>query len=82
MARRSTLQSYEGATIGAGAEVGPFARLRPVAVMGERSKIGNFVEMKKAVLGKGAKANHLTYLGRCRDRRGGEYRRGHDHLQL
>jgi bifunctional UDP-N-acetylglucosamine pyrophosphorylase/glucosamine-1-phosphate N-acetyltransferase len=53
----------EGATVGAGAEVGPFARLRPGAVMGEKSKIGNFVEMKKAVLGKGAKANHLSYLG-------------------
>jgi bifunctional UDP-N-acetylglucosamine pyrophosphorylase/glucosamine-1-phosphate N-acetyltransferase len=53
----------EGATIGAGAEVGPFARLRPGAVLGEHSKIGNFVEMKKAVLGVGAKASHLTYLG-------------------
>jgi bifunctional UDP-N-acetylglucosamine pyrophosphorylase/glucosamine-1-phosphate N-acetyltransferase len=53
----------EGATVGAKAEVGPFARLRPGAVMGEKSKIGNFVEMKKAVLGVGAKANHLTYLG-------------------
>src|SRR3569623_2794321 len=53
----------EGATGGVGAEVGPFARLRPGAVMGEKSKGGNFVEMKKAVLGKGAKANHLTYLG-------------------
>jgi bifunctional UDP-N-acetylglucosamine pyrophosphorylase/glucosamine-1-phosphate N-acetyltransferase len=53
----------EGATVGVGAEVGPFARLRPGAVMGEKSKVGNFVEMKKAVLGKGAKANHLTYLG-------------------
>lgn len=53
----------EGATVGAGAEIGPFARLRPGAVMGEKSKIGNFVEMKKAVLGKGAKANHLSYLG-------------------
>ncbi|WP_242137464.1 bifunctional UDP-N-acetylglucosamine diphosphorylase/glucosamine-1-phosphate N-acetyltransferase GlmU [Sphingomonas sp. TREG-RG-20F-R18-01] len=53
----------EGATIGAKAEVGPFARLRPGAVMGEKSKIGNFVEMKKAVLGAGAKASHLTYLG-------------------
>jgi bifunctional UDP-N-acetylglucosamine pyrophosphorylase/glucosamine-1-phosphate N-acetyltransferase len=53
----------EGATIGAGAEVGPFARLRPGAVMGERSKVGNFVEMKKTKLGTGAKANHLTYLG-------------------
>ncbi|MEO7691968.1 MAG: bifunctional UDP-N-acetylglucosamine diphosphorylase/glucosamine-1-phosphate N-acetyltransferase GlmU [Sphingomonas sp.] len=53
----------EGATVGAKAEIGPFARLRPGAVMGEKSKIGNFVEMKKAVLGPGAKANHLTYLG-------------------
>jgi bifunctional UDP-N-acetylglucosamine pyrophosphorylase/glucosamine-1-phosphate N-acetyltransferase len=53
----------EGATIGVGAEVGPYARLRPGAVLGEKSKVGNFVEMKKAVLGPGAKANHLTYLG-------------------
>ena len=53
----------EGATIGARAEVGPYARLRPGAVMGVASKVGNFVEMKKAVLGDGAKANHLTYLG-------------------
>ncbi len=53
----------EGATIGAKAEVGPFARLRPGAVLGEKAKIGNFVEMKQAVLGAGAKASHLTYLG-------------------
>ena len=53
----------EGATIGTGCEVGPFARLRPGTVLGEKAKIGNFVETKKAVLGKGAKANHLTYLG-------------------
>jgi bifunctional UDP-N-acetylglucosamine pyrophosphorylase/glucosamine-1-phosphate N-acetyltransferase len=53
----------EGATIGTAAEVGPYARLRPGAVLGEKSKVGNFVEVKKAVLGKGAKANHLTYLG-------------------
>ena len=53
----------EGATVGTGAEVGPYARLRPGAVLGEKSKVGNFVEVKKAVLGKGAKANHLTYLG-------------------
>lgn len=53
----------EGATIARGAEVGPYARLRPGAVLEEKSKIGNFVEMKKARLGKGAKANHLTYLG-------------------
>lgn len=53
----------EGARVGPKAEVGPYARLRPGAVMGAKSKVGNFVEMKKAVLGEGAKANHLTYLG-------------------
>jgi bifunctional UDP-N-acetylglucosamine pyrophosphorylase/glucosamine-1-phosphate N-acetyltransferase len=53
----------EGADVGEGCEVGPFARLRPGAVLKKGSRIGNFVEMKKAVLGEGAKANHLTYLG-------------------
>ncbi|MBC2777321.1 bifunctional UDP-N-acetylglucosamine diphosphorylase/glucosamine-1-phosphate N-acetyltransferase GlmU [Parasphingopyxis marina] len=53
----------EGATVHEGATIGPFARLRPGAVMEKGSKVGNFVEMKKAVLGEGAKANHLTYLG-------------------
>lgn len=53
----------EGATVGPGAEVGPYARLRPGAVLGERSKVGNFVEVKKATLGKGAKVNHLSYIG-------------------
>ena len=53
----------EGASVGEGCEVGPYARLRPGAVMEKASKVGNFVEMKKAVLGEGAKANHLTYLG-------------------
>lgn len=53
----------EGAAIAAGCEVGPYARLRPGTVLGEGAKIGNFVETKKAVLGPGAKANHLTYLG-------------------
>ena len=53
----------EGAQIGANAKVGPFARLRPGSVMDDGSKVGNFVEMKKTTLGKGAKANHLTYLG-------------------
>lgn len=52
-----------GATIGAGCEVGPFARLRPGTVLGAKSKIGNFVEVKATMLGEGAKANHLTYLG-------------------
>lgn len=53
----------EGAIIASGCEVGPFARLRPGAVMEQGSKVGNFVEMKKARLGRGAKANHLSYLG-------------------
>jgi bifunctional UDP-N-acetylglucosamine pyrophosphorylase/glucosamine-1-phosphate N-acetyltransferase len=53
----------EGASIASGAEVGPYARLRPGAVLREDSKVGNFVEMKKAVLGRGSKASHLTYLG-------------------
>jgi bifunctional UDP-N-acetylglucosamine pyrophosphorylase/glucosamine-1-phosphate N-acetyltransferase len=53
----------EGASIATGAQVGPFARLRPGAVMEEDSFVGNFVEMKKAVLGKGAKASHLSYIG-------------------
>jgi bifunctional UDP-N-acetylglucosamine pyrophosphorylase/glucosamine-1-phosphate N-acetyltransferase len=52
-----------GATVGSGATVGPFAHLRPGTVMGEGSKVGNFVELKKATLGPGSKANHLTYLG-------------------
>ncbi|GGB62999.1 bifunctional UDP-N-acetylglucosamine diphosphorylase/glucosamine-1-phosphate N-acetyltransferase GlmU [Blastomonas aquatica] len=53
----------EGATIASGCSVGPFARLRPGAQMQQGAKVGNFVEMKKAVLGPGAKASHLTYLG-------------------
>lgn len=53
----------EGATIASGAEIGPFARLRPGTEVGEKAKIGNFVETKKAKLGRGAKASHLTYLG-------------------
>ncbi|MFC0119157.1 bifunctional UDP-N-acetylglucosamine diphosphorylase/glucosamine-1-phosphate N-acetyltransferase GlmU [Pseudoalteromonas xiamenensis] len=53
----------EDATVGAKCTLGPFARLRPGAVMEEDSHVGNFVEMKKTRLGKGSKANHLTYLG-------------------
>ena len=53
----------EGAIISTGCVVGPFARLRPGAVLGEGSKVGNFVEVKQANLGKGAKANHLSYIG-------------------
>ncbi|WP_374527899.1 bifunctional UDP-N-acetylglucosamine diphosphorylase/glucosamine-1-phosphate N-acetyltransferase GlmU [Novosphingobium sp.] len=53
----------EGAKVATGCEVGPFARLRPGAVLEEKAKVGNFVEVKKSVMGKGAKANHLAYIG-------------------
>jgi len=53
----------EGTKIEKGARIGPFARLRPGAEIGEKAHVGNFVEIKKAVIGKGAKANHLTYIG-------------------
>ncbi|MGE4410586.1 MAG: bifunctional UDP-N-acetylglucosamine diphosphorylase/glucosamine-1-phosphate N-acetyltransferase GlmU [Sphingobium sp.] len=53
----------EGAMIAKGAEIGPYARLRPGAEIGAKAKVGNFVEIKKAVLGEGAKANHLSYIG-------------------
>jgi len=52
-----------GSRIAEGASVGPFAHLRPESVVGERAKIGNFVELKKTTMGAGSKANHLTYLG-------------------
>ena len=63
---RATIRAFshiEGATIGAGSEIGPFARLRPGASLGEGVKIGNFVEVKKSTLAAGAKANHLSYIG-------------------
>ena len=53
----------EGAHVKAGATVGPFARLRPGTVLAEDAKVGNFCEVKKADIGKGAKVNHLTYIG-------------------
>jgi len=53
----------EGASIAAGAQIGPYARLRPGTEIGEDARIGNFVEVKKTRMGKGAKANHLSYLG-------------------
>ncbi|NBX03357.1 MAG: bifunctional UDP-N-acetylglucosamine diphosphorylase/glucosamine-1-phosphate N-acetyltransferase GlmU [Alphaproteobacteria bacterium] len=53
----------EGASIETGATVGPFARLRPGTSIGENGHVGNFVELKNTKLGKGAKANHLSYVG-------------------
>ena len=52
-----------GARIGQGATVGPFARLRPGASLAKDAHIGNFVEIKQAEIGEGAKINHLTYIG-------------------
>ena len=53
----------EGAHVGKGASVGPFARLRPGTKLGAKSRVGNFVEVKAAEIGEGAKANHLAYIG-------------------
>jgi len=53
----------EEARVGAGAIVGPYSHLRPGSELGEGAHVGNFVETKKIKLGKGSKANHLTYLG-------------------
>jgi bifunctional UDP-N-acetylglucosamine pyrophosphorylase/glucosamine-1-phosphate N-acetyltransferase len=66
LGRNVTVKPYcviEGARVGDGAIVGPFARLREGTDLHEGVHVGNFVETKKAVLRKGVKANHLTYLG-------------------
>ena len=61
--RIRSFSHLEGATIATGAIVGPFARLRPGAVLEAEVHVGNFVEVKETRLGAGAKANHLSYLG-------------------
>jgi bifunctional UDP-N-acetylglucosamine pyrophosphorylase/glucosamine-1-phosphate N-acetyltransferase len=53
----------EGATIGANCRVGPYARLRPGAALADDVHIGNFVEVKASIIGRGSKANHLAYVG-------------------
>lgn len=53
----------EGGMTGANVVLGPYARLRPGAVLGDEAHVGNFVEVKNAVLGRGSKANHLSYIG-------------------
>ena len=63
---RVTIKSFcviEGSSIADGAVVGPFAHIRPESAVGEGARVGNFVELKKTVLGPGSKANHLAYLG-------------------
>jgi bifunctional UDP-N-acetylglucosamine pyrophosphorylase/glucosamine-1-phosphate N-acetyltransferase len=62
-ARIRSHSHLEGAEVSAGAIIGPYARLRPGARIGEGAHIGNFVEVKNTVIEKGAKANHLSYLG-------------------
>ena len=66
VAEGATIRAFshlEGATVGPNCEVGPYARLRPGTVLEAKAKVGNFVEVKKATLGPGAKANHLSYIG-------------------
>jgi bifunctional UDP-N-acetylglucosamine pyrophosphorylase/glucosamine-1-phosphate N-acetyltransferase len=61
-----TIKSFchiDGAAIGPGATIGPFARLRPGAALAKDAHVGNFVEIKQAEIGEGAKINHLTYIG-------------------
>jgi bifunctional UDP-N-acetylglucosamine pyrophosphorylase / glucosamine-1-phosphate N-acetyltransferase len=54
---------FEDSGIGAGARLGPFSRLRPGAQLGDEVHIGNFVEIKASTMGRGSKANHLSYVG-------------------
>ena len=64
--RGATIHAFchlEGADVGEGAQIGPYARLRPGTELAEKTKVGNFVETKKAVVGKGSKINHLSYVG-------------------
>ncbi len=66
IAKGATIRSFshlEGAQVGEGAIVGPFARLRPGTVMGPKARAGNFVEIKAGLVAAGAKINHLSYIG-------------------
>ncbi|MCK7611338.1 bifunctional UDP-N-acetylglucosamine diphosphorylase/glucosamine-1-phosphate N-acetyltransferase GlmU [Roseibium sediminicola] len=62
-ARIRAFSHLEGAQVGENCVIGPYARLRPGAVLGAESRVGNFVEVKNATFGTGAKANHLSYIG-------------------
>jgi bifunctional UDP-N-acetylglucosamine pyrophosphorylase/glucosamine-1-phosphate N-acetyltransferase len=66
VAEGATIHAFshiEGATIGSKASIGPFARIRPGTWLAEGTKVGNFVELKKAEVAAGAKVNHLSYIG-------------------
>ncbi|MDR1648217.1 MAG: bifunctional UDP-N-acetylglucosamine diphosphorylase/glucosamine-1-phosphate N-acetyltransferase GlmU [Zoogloeaceae bacterium] len=62
-AKLAAYTHVEGAEIGAGAVVGPYARLRPGTILSEAAHVGNFVEIKNSHIGAGSKANHLAYVG-------------------
>ncbi|MFP4658168.1 MAG: DapH/DapD/GlmU-related protein, partial [Desulfonatronovibrionaceae bacterium] len=64
-ARVRAFSHLELVEVSAGAEIGPYARLRPGTFIGENARVGNFVEAKKAVFGPGSKVNHLSYIGDC-----------------
>ena len=55
--------NIDGADIGSSCKIGPYARIRPQTKLEEGARVGNFVETKKSVIGKGSKVNHLTYIG-------------------
>jgi len=59
------MSHLQGAAIGKGCSVGPYARLRPGTVLSEGARVGNFVETKKANIGPKSKVNHLSYMGDC-----------------
>ncbi|KVG61344.1 bifunctional UDP-N-acetylglucosamine diphosphorylase/glucosamine-1-phosphate N-acetyltransferase GlmU [Burkholderia cenocepacia] len=62
-ARIDAFTHVDGAELGAHTVIGPYARLRPGAQLADEAHVGNFVEVKNAVIGHGSKANHLTYIG-------------------
>ncbi|AKL99599.1 bifunctional UDP-N-acetylglucosamine diphosphorylase/glucosamine-1-phosphate N-acetyltransferase GlmU [Burkholderia pyrrocinia] len=61
--RIDAFSHIDGAELGANTVIGPYARLRPGAQLADEAHVGNFVEVKNAVIGHGSKANHLTYIG-------------------
>ena len=68
--------------LASGSRVGPFAHLRPETVIGAGVRVGNFVELKRATLGPGSKANHLSYVGDATLGEGVNVGAGNDHVQL
>ncbi len=80
--RIGAFSHLDDAKVGAGCRVGPYARLRPGAALAEEVHIGNFVEIKASTLGRGAKANHLAYIGDATVGAKRQLRRGRHRRQL